>query len=351
MRAALGWKLLAPAIVYATIAGCASQPSEPDDSSAVIATAERVDLRTAEIDERFRPSLEALQGATMSGQDVEARAILERTKLLGPEGPTLELLNAFEKILDGRAAVQLLDLTLESDYLRDPGGAGVASVSLVASTRAASEILARPGPATLRVSLQSFDAKGSESTSNESLPLGDLSAISVRPGTSARMQIARFPVGLHKNGFALRVTCELELCAGAVVVNERDLPAMRWRVATGEIVLLSTELALKGLSTPADLVREVENGTCARRAALEIAVRLPRSEREPALDRLGQMTNRLSQPAIESLTPALRWLAPDADLGEDAARWRAFLRQRGEHVERGDELKLPRRNTLTASGS
>ena len=303
-----------------------------------------------EIEPRFRPALGALERAVLSGDDADARGVLQTLMALQPTGGALELARGYEKILDGRAAVAALSLRLDETYEKVAPGPGFVLVTFVSQSKDGRTLRVTPGPSTLHVTFASIDAEGDQSQNTEAFPLDTLGSFEASDGET-RTEIARFPVKLPKGALALRVVCDLELRSGSVADGERNLPAMRMRVATGEVVLLSAELAQKGLSAPGDLALHVESGQGTARAALQIAVRLPRADRERALDLLGNIANDLPRNSILSLTSALRWIAPEPKLGADVDAWRAYLLDRAREHTPSDPLRLPRRRTEHAPGS
>src|SRR5262245_40513971 len=72
------------------------------------------------VDPAFLPALESLQAALRAGEDETARLMLEQVLARGPRGRTLEVTRAFERVLDGRAALRELELTLE--FVDEPDG-------------------------------------------------------------------------------------------------------------------------------------------------------------------------------------------------------------------------------------
>jgi hypothetical protein len=76
--------------------------------------------------------------------------------------------------------------------------------------------------------------------------------------------------------------------------------------------------------------------------ALGIAVRVRPAERDAALDELARVSAALPEPVMAALTGALRWLASEANLGEDAGAWRAYLRERARRAAPEPDLILPR---------
>jgi hypothetical protein len=303
------------------------------------------------VEARFQPAFEALQSALNAGDDREARAVLDRLYALGPTGTALDFARGFERILDGRAAVSALDLTLDAQFIRPPGGVSFARVSFVATAHGGRSVLARPGPGVMHVSVFVVDPVGALSRRVEVVPLDTIKELDLGPEKSVRIDLIELPIALPQGSLALRAVFDVDLRAGSVrsaddVVPEgsrdRDLPAMRWHVESAEVSVLAKELASRDLAAPGDLAQAALGGKIDRRAALVTAVRLPRSERAAALDELARANRDIAEPVMSALGPALRWLDTDVNLGEDTGAWRAYLRERAKSLEHEPDLRLPR---------
>jgi hypothetical protein len=89
----------------------------------------------------FVPAFSELERAVAAGDDLTARRILMSIYSRAPQGRTLSLAQAFERVLAGRAAVAELHLKLvarpESDGSRGASGAGAPSNSGIASNAGA----------------------------------------------------------------------------------------------------------------------------------------------------------------------------------------------------------------------
>lgn len=308
-------------------------------------------LSIGDAEERFQPALEALRAAVDAGNEREARAVLERLYLAEPTGTALDIARAYEKILDGRAVVASLALTLEAAFERDANGAGTIVVWLSAATSASRPVDVAPGPCTLHVTQTAVDAAGDETKSLETITIASPIRVLVSNGAPVRIPLAHMPFGARKGALASRATFDLEARAGSVTVDERELPAQRFQVASSEVVLLASELAGLELTRSGALAEHVADGKCDPRAALSIAVRMPRTERAAALDALAGEVEALPTPALERLAPALRWLVPEENLGRDARTWRSFLRKRAEARSKRPELLLPRQKDAGLAGT
>ncbi|MBL8858273.1 MAG: hypothetical protein JNL28_07220 [Planctomycetes bacterium] len=321
---------------------CNSTRSEPLDARIASAVEGGRVLALNDVDLRWRPALEALQAAVANGEDREARAVLARLYATRPTGSALELAQAFERILDGRAAVAAIELKVEAEYRREQGEQGFIVVWFTARTDDTRTFDVAPGPCNLRVAHASIDPTGAETRSLQTIPVQAPVRFLVTAGAPVRLPLAHMPFALQKGALASRATIDMELRSGAVRVDEQELPAMRWHIATGEVVLLKSELAGLDLAGAGELAAHVLDGKCDAAEALKIAVRLPSSEREDALDELARAVRSIPGPALIGLTPALRWLVPGENFGQDADLWRAYLRHRAGRLGAPPDLRLPR---------
>ncbi len=324
------------------VVGCRSSAVSSFDASPISIPIEGRVLSIEDVDERWRPALEALRSAVDAGDDREARAVLERLYLTEPVGDALEVARAYERILDGREIVAGLELSIDAQFERTPESGGTIVVWFKAASNDVRTLDVAPGPCTLRVTQIAVDADGDETRSVETLPLAAQIRALVTEGAPVAIPIAHMPFQARKGALASRATFELELRAGAVFVEGRELPAMRWRVAPGEVVLLARDLANLELSSANALAEHVSHGKADAREALSIAVRVPRVEREAAIDELARVAGGISEQVLVALAPALMWLAPEENLGRDADAWRGFLRRRVAGLEKRRDLVLPR---------
>jgi hypothetical protein len=305
------------------------------------------------IDPAFQPGIEALQRSLDSGADAEARAILDRLMLRRPRGKLLETLEAYRKIIDGRAVVAGLALRLELRPVTEtppkpvaesiPKDAHMAHLFLVAESRSGggtgspeSAIDLEPGPATLFVTRSTVDKRGLEQDAVETHTFADLKSLRIEPGKPAEVSLARFFVSASADGLAARMRFEIDLRSGRARVGVagsnavRELPAMRLAVAEAEESALAPAIAALPAATPEDLAAAVEGKTVLDPvAALSIALRIPPTDRPRALDLLTPISETVPVSVLESLVPALRWIAVTAAPGGDGLAWRAWLQARG----------------------
>jgi hypothetical protein len=340
-------------VALVALAACRSGSTDASHEPVVLPDGRSRVIGIHLVDPRFHPALEALQAAVDAGDEREARGVLERLYAMEPDGAALDLARGFERILDGRAAVAALDLRCESTFERPPRGSAFAKVTFSARVRDERHLFVRPGPGVLHVTTCIVDPAGGQTRRKELVPLADMGVLALSPGVDARIDLVEVPIVMPPNALALSVEFDVDLRAGSVqpgpddafagsVSKGRELPAMRWHVEGSELVMLAKELARLDLSLPDDLVRAAQGTQVDRHRALAIAVRIPPAQRRETLDQLARATDTISDPVLADLAPALRWLADEARLGEDAASWRAWLRGRAKELDRGPALVLPR---------
>lgn len=323
-----------------------------------------------EVEPEYLAALETVQAAVRTGDDATARRILDRVLWRGPSGKTLAVARAFERVLDGRAAVRELELVLEArpevsdadsessgssrregdapdadagggaDAARSSARPALSSLWLVARNQGDVPLVLAPGPATLVTTHQRLDARAGLASSSEAHGFETLRELAVAPGGEARVRLSAFFLAPAEGALAERFDFRLELRAGAIRRDGRELPAQRVPVRDLEVVALSEPLIARGAARGEDLEALVRAGRVATSATLELALRIPSAERGAAFDRVARAAVELAEPDLCELVPALRWLAPDVDPGTDPEAWRAVLRTRARGVEKAGRGNL-----------
>lgn len=347
-----------------------SRVSRPDDDEfaprrAPEAGPEPVSL--AQVEPEFLAALETVQAAVQAGDDATARAILDRVFWRGPEGKTLAVARAFERVLDGRAALRELELVLESvpETEVEPqtdGSTPLPAVSqtngahpserpalrglwLVARNEGLVPLVLAPGPATLVTTHQRLDVRAALASTSEAHSFESLKPLSVAPGGEARVRLSAFFLEAAPDALAERLAFHLELRAGAIRRDGRELPAQRVVVRDLEACVLSEPLTARGPATADELEALLRGGRVETAPALELALRLAPEEREAALDAIAKHSRSLAETDMKELVPALRWLSRSADPGGDPVLWRALLERRalGTGARHGNLVLPPAR--------
>ncbi len=305
-------------------------------------------LLDTRVEPRLEPALLAL-GAALSDDDVMlAKAVLARLFAMQPTGAALDLARAYERIIDGREALQGLDLRMECVWSADPGkpGAGTCLVRLAARSKDGVARQLVPGPATVVFTAFTIDARGLSSQGAETRSFDELARVEIPAAGVGTVDLAAVLLELPADARALRLTAQLRLRSGSVRVGERALPAQRIDVRDGELVLLTGSLLGLGPAAPGELQAAALEPDARAEDLLEIALRVRREDRDLVLDDLAPLATDLAEVArAEKLAPALRWLAPDARGGADGAAWANWLEERaqGRRVDqRRGEPVLPR---------
>jgi hypothetical protein len=291
---------------------------------------------------RFAPGLEALQQAVTAGDDELARALIAHEDSLGPDERVWQTLRAFERILDGRAAVKCLKLELAC-LPEPPGsappdavpGAQAGRLVLRAANSGTDEIELRPGPATLRTARTDLSRRGTEANAEESRPFDKLRRLVLAPGASTEIELARYFLAPPPGQLAVRLSFELELRSGTVLRGGRELPAMHFAVAPARAMRHAPELPDEVL-TPAQLLA-ASAGVSTAEELLALAVRTEPQGSGAELAALERELAELPRPRLELWILPLRWLA-GSDAPTDVDRLRDWLRGR----ERARATKEPR---------
>jgi hypothetical protein len=299
----------------------------------------------AEVGGRFAPSLEALQGAVSAGEDELARALIAHVDSLGPDDRVWQLTRAFERILDGRAAVRTLELALDCvpEPLQTlfPGaeqGAHAWRLVFRARNRGSEPIELRPGPATLSSTRTDLSRNGGESSLQETRSFDKLRQFAIAPGAESEVELARFFLDPEPGLLAVRLSFELELRSGVLERAGRELPAMRLAVAPARATRRAADLPEETL-TPSELLTASAVLT-EPEELLALAVRTDLGAGEAGLRELQTALADLARPRLELWIPALRWLAgPDAP--KDVEELRRWLRGSSAAAPR-PALVLPR---------
>lgn len=307
---------------------------------------------------RFAPGLEALQAAVAAGEDELARSLIAHVDSLGPDERVWNMTRAFERILDGRAAVHALALSLECipeplETLLPGAETGSQGWRLVfrAENRSADEIVLSPGPATLLSTRTDLGRRGAESSTQETRSFERLKKFAVPPNASADVELARFFLAPVEGPLAVRLSFEFELRSGVLQRAGRELPAMHLAVRPARATRRAADLPTDTLSTAELLAASA--GLSSPEELLALAVR---TEPEPGgadLDGLAAQLAERPRTTLALWVPALRWLA-GSGVPSDPDGLRAWLRNRGARREEAGvrpNLVLPSEPRADADGA
>ena len=296
------------------------------------------------------PAFDQLGEAVRERRDPEARRILARIWSMGPTGPARRAAESYQRVLDGRALVEALDLRLES--APDPAAAGRFRVELV-GTAGDRELQLAAGGGRLRFGLTALGVSGAEHRRSRTIVLDSLVALRFTPDRPTRLELGTFDLPLG-GALAVRGVWELDLLAGGIR-EERDLPAMGVPVRSCEAVRLAPWLPGAPVE-PGELIRLLREEIMDPAGAvaspqrqlpriLERTVRIAPARREEALDLLVPVALEMIPSERTLIVPSLRWLSGVARLGGDDHAWVGWLEERQRRLQeaRGREpaLELP----------
>lgn len=342
------WCLLA---VLVTGCGSPRRALVPDDAA-------RIDPALRPRIAAFEPAFDALSAALADGDETAARAILARVRALRPVGPALEVADAFERILDGRAAAHELELRLivrGGSSESAAGGARVASaprrlaLAVVSSHRTPVKLHA--SAARLESSLFGIDVRGFEHRSAHTRSIDELGELELAPDDPELLDVAEFDVPLS-NELAVRSRFELVLVQAEIEIDGRRLPLSTLVVEPCEVDVLAPFLPNAPVE-PAELARYLDRPGFGLPAALERAVRIAPDRRDEALDLVAPVLARMNRMDLARATPCLRWLSGDRERGANPDSWRAWAIDRARSEQPTPELDLPEvgRDTAPPSGT
>jgi hypothetical protein len=298
---------------------------------------------------RFAPGVDALKRAVAAGEDDLARALVAQLDSLGPDDKVWKLVRAFERILDGRAAVRTLELGLacEAEPVGStlPGaepGAQVWKLVFRARNTGSERIDLQPGPATLTTTRTDLARRGGEASSLETRSFDKLKRLELAPAQQSEVELARFFLDPPAGQLAVRLAFALELRSGVLVREGRELPAMHLAVAPARAVRRADELPSEIL-TPEQLL-SASAGLSSSEELLALAVRTEPEPTGTGLADLERALAELPRSKLELWIPSMRWLA-GSDAPTDVDGLRGWLRGRGESAaQKGPRgaLVLPR---------
>lgn len=346
-----------PTWLVACLALCAACAAPAEDSryrSVVIsASGEDREALERELPPDLLAMFDRLQELVFAHEDRAARNVLARIQARRPDGRALEMAEAFDRILDGRALVEAVRLELAIQaHERDPSRYRVA---LFAHNGSQLACVLRPGPATLMLEQTMVDREGRERRNETTRATDEFLELPLAAGESVTVPLLEFarPLGVDaspdapsasmQSTLAARYTWDLRLLSGVFEVDGVRLPAMRFDVQPAERVWLAASLPSE-VATPEELLEAMRLTTTTKQDLMAIAVRVPGEERTRTLSLVQAELDRLPSDRWNLLTPALRWISGDSRLGNDPAAWRAWTAglAAGSASEENRGLDLPK---------
>ncbi|MCC6409840.1 MAG: hypothetical protein IT453_21990 [Planctomycetes bacterium] len=291
----------------------------------------------------FEPAFEALTAALADDDETSARAILARIRALRPEGPAAEVVEAFQRVLDGRAAVHELELRLV--VRGKPNAKGGRRLALAAVSSHDTPVTIHASAARIESSLFGIDVRGFEHRSAYTRPIDALAELELAPDDPELLDVAEFDVPIS-NELAVRAHFEVVLVQAELELDGRRLPAATLRVVPCEVDQLAAFLPTDPVE-PTELARCLDQPGFALPAALERAVRIAPARRDEALEACAPVLARMNRIDLERAAPCLRWLSGDRDRGGDPDRWRTWAVQRTQREPPTPTLDLPARERDT----
>lgn len=300
----------------------------------------------------FQPALSDLRAALAAREDETAQSLLDRLRARRPPQEIAELLDGFQRVLEGRALVRGLALELVCvEQPRAAGGAARYSVALALTNRGAAEVELHWPPASLLRFTTRIDARGDLTTDTHAQPLRAWPPFALAAGERNERPLGDFEVALGA-ALAAREHLRLELRGGEAVVAGAAVPLARVAPPSAVVVRLAPFLPNAAVE-PAELVRYACQGELRRAALVERAVRTPPQRYGEALDLFAARADELSPEQLALISPALCWLAREAELGADGSGWKQWLARRHNAALERDRpaLDLPAAPAPAAGGA
>jgi len=284
--------------------------------------------------ERLRARLEADLAVTPTLEVARERGDSLSALVLAGDRPSrrgvqaaVQIADGFERVIDGRARTEALDLSLE---LTRRESEELVDVALVARSAWPAPLTLRPGPGLLRVRRTSIEPRTGDLASSESdLPLDELVVLEVPPGGEARATVATIEIAVPVGAIATRLTAWLSFNGGLVVEDDERYPARDRDVPRASRTDFPGWVPL-GYVDPRLLGQLARRGDAPLAMVLEHTVRIAPTRVDDALDQLGLAAEVLPPESLRVLVPALRWLVGDTSIDLDEREWRAWLLDRLE---------------------
>jgi hypothetical protein len=283
----------------------------------------------ADFDPRLEGAMEQLRQAIQAGEDEMASYILSNLRALEPDEVTLEALQRYQDVLDGRAVCRTLDVRL---LLRgDEARAG--NLELVAQVRNTGDqrvILQVPSVELTRTS-RALNERG-QLLSGASRRFSDgLSDLAVEAGTTQLAVLLSYPVNMTGEILAQDERWTATGRTPFLEVDGRPLPAKAIEYVPADKSLLAAFLPASAVEAAAaseflarEGVFEREDGSFLP-PLLERVVRLQPEDRKAAFEALANQAPSWNDDELARVVPALRWLT-DADVPDSRPEaWRRLL--------------------------
>lgn len=293
-----------------------------------------------DFDPRLEGAMEQLRNAIQAGEDEMAGYILGNLRALEPDDVTLEALDRYQDVLDGRAACRALDvqLTLRGSTAL-PGQLDL--IARVTNNGDQRVVLQIPSVELTRSS-RALNERGQLLTGASRRFSDALSDFAVEAGATSDALLLSYPANMTEKILAQDERWTAIGRTPFVAVDERPLPAKALVYLPGEKSLLAAFLPASTVEASAasefltrEGVFEREDGSFLP-PLLERVVRLRRADRRAAFEALAKQAPDWNDEQLARVVPALRWLT-DADVPASRPEaWRQLLADGWPEVTRPD---------------
>jgi len=258
-------------------------------------------------------SAQLVAEALNSGQDDLARRVLLRMRAVNPDAGTLAWIESVETVLDGRALLDTLTLSLEVRSTEDPEHRQRQLV-LRAFAEGQDTLVLRMSPPVLRCQRSWLDSAGHGGSSDDGVGLEWLDTLTIPGNTQLEFPIMNLDGG-RGQAAAMRETWSLEMHFCYLEQGEQQYPVNAPHVQGCDRYLLARQLQLGPLE-PGPLVELMGAAERPRIEQLvERAVRIPEGRMTETLDLITPVIAASTLSRTELAAPVLTWLAEAS--GED----------------------------------
>ncbi|MEO0650177.1 MAG: hypothetical protein AAFZ65_05825, partial [Planctomycetota bacterium] len=274
--------------------------------------------------------LEDLRGAWNDGDLALVERLIERARATSTDPRVLDAADDYERRLLGYQLSRSLDLSLRVGAAEDdPRLTRVALVVVNRDPRALTVNLLTP---TLERRVVSLSSLGLESRQRQDDVLTDFEPIAVPGSGEASVELARFQRA--SGGIASRERYTLDPAGAWLSLGDDLLPVDELPIATAgrtgiASILPSSPVPPEALIEYLDDPRALElPEEVFMPALLERTVRIHPSERERAIELLGEHVEGWGDDRVARAAPALRWVTDALEPGGDPRAWRIWFASR-----------------------
>lgn len=273
--------------------------------------------------------MEQLRGAIQAGEDEMAAHILANLRALKPDEVTLEALDRYQDVLDGRAVCRSLEVKLMLRGSVERTGE-LELLAHVVNSGDQPVVLKIPSVELTRTS-RALNERGQLLTAASRRFTDALADFTVEAQSAQEAVMLSYPANMTGEILAQDERWTASGRTPFIAVDGRTLPAKALAYIPGDKALLAAFLPASTVAPAAAAEFLAREGVFEREDGsflpplLERVVRLRRSDRSAAFESLASQASAWNDEQLSRVIPALRWLT-DADVpASRPAAWRQLL--------------------------